>query len=361
MKVVLNHPHIYCCIEPNLIFVYRMKTENYITPADLVDGAEWKVFELSPNESFETFNHQKSQPVEGRGFFLNQEDLGEMSKEINRHIQKSRQTGGVNGPRRAVHIVTSESTAGSLRAGIDQPKTVIGFPDSFSIGPLWKLTERIGQDLRRAWLFDHINTEQEDVEYEIKFSNALREIEDIAPHTRVYLWFGDNAEEQTGLRFYLYLLKDKSNPIFLMNATEEETAPFHTGWLDFKILRKSLENSQEMEPLTEEEHRAYAEEWIRLSETGGMLRVWKNSQIQAVPEDYYDPLIIETLEKLHNGQATKDYILTAQVIGEIVSSMEEFIDYFYLEYRIRHLVYNRMIDFKGIPKSMRHYRVKLPS
>ncbi|WP_238323482.1 DUF3658 domain-containing protein [Planococcus antarcticus] len=30
-----------------------------------------------------------------------------------------------------------------------------------------------------------------------------------------------------------------------------------------------------------------------------------------------------------------------------------------MEYRIRYLVYNGTFEIKGIPKSMRHYRVKL--
>jgi hypothetical protein len=31
----------------------------------------------------------------------------------------------------------------------------------------------------------------------------------------------------------------------------------------------------------------------------------------------------------------------------------------YLEYRLRHLIYNGILELKGIPKSMRHYSVKL--
>jgi hypothetical protein len=31
----------------------------------------------------------------------------------------------------------------------------------------------------------------------------------------------------------------------------------------------------------------------------------------------------------------------------------------FLEYRIRHLVYTGVLELKGIPKSMRHYSVKL--
>ena len=39
-----------------------------------------------------------------------------------------------------VHIACGESTAGSLRYGLGRGNKVIGFPDFFSIGPIWKLT-----------------------------------------------------------------------------------------------------------------------------------------------------------------------------------------------------------------------------
>ena len=63
--------------------------------------------------------------------------------------------------------------------GLERPKVVIGFPDSFSIGPLWKLNGKVGQTFRNEWLYEHINYENDDYEYETKFANTLREIEDI--------------------------------------------------------------------------------------------------------------------------------------------------------------------------------------
>jgi len=71
-----------------------------------------------------------------KGLVVNQEDMNEIIEEINRQIQKDRQIDKLEDKASAVHIVTSESAAGSLRLALNHPKTVIGFPDSFSIGPL---------------------------------------------------------------------------------------------------------------------------------------------------------------------------------------------------------------------------------
>ena len=174
---------------------------------------------------FETFNHEESNPLEGKGYMIKQSDVNTMVEVVNKYIQKYRHSfssSSVEAGDKAwpVHIVSSESAAGSLRVGLERPKVVIGFPDSFSIGPLWKLDEKVGQRFRNEWLYEHINYEQDDYEYENKFANTLREMEDIPGQVPIYIWYGNNADEQTGLRFLLFLLRDKTNDVFLMNSTE---------------------------------------------------------------------------------------------------------------------------------------------
>ncbi|HSI67066.1 MAG TPA: DUF1835 domain-containing protein [Planococcus sp. (in: firmicutes)] len=350
------------------MLVYRIQTEEYVTGADLIESGNLESYDVESEEDFESFNHIERKPVEGRSIFLNHRDLDKLAEEVNEQIQKHRQKAkGVN-QTNTVHIVTLESTAGSLRVGLARPKTVIGFPDAFSIGPLWNLPEKAGRDFRREWLFDNINFEQEETEYERKFKNALLEIDDVAPGVPIYIWYGNNGEEQTGLRFYLWLLRDKPNEIFLMNtadlyekyiAVEDGFAYFHTGFLDSKIVKQFFENEQKTTPVNEEKRIHFHKEWIALAETKDVLRIWRNGQIHAVPEDHYDSLITEKLEQRHQKQANKDFILTAQLIGEIVAEWDEFVDYFYLEYRIRELLYNGTLEIKGVPKSMRHYRIKL--
>ncbi|MFF2755846.1 DUF1835 domain-containing protein [Psychrobacillus sp. NPDC058041] len=345
-----------------------METQKYVTISDLKDVGKWETFELNHTESFETFNYKKSQPIEGKGFMINQDDMNKMVEEINKHTQKKQHLKGMGNQFGAVHIVTSESAAGSLRVGVERPKTVIGFPDSFSIGPLWKLDEKIGQSFRQEWLFENINFEQDDYEYENKFNNTLREIEDIANHVPIYIWYGNNADEQIGLRFYLYLLRENTNEIFLINSTElykkysasEEVLPiFHTAEIDSKNLRLFFEKNKENKPLSPERRIQFHREWEKLSQSKEVLRLWKDDKMKCVSDHHYDPLIIETIEKLHHKQGTKEFIKTGTVIGEIWTQKVAYMDYFFLEYRIRHLVYSGVLELKGIPKSMRQYSIKL--
>lgn len=78
----------------------------------------------------------------------------------------------------------------------------------------------MGQTFRNEWFYEHINLEQDDYEYENEFANTLWEIEDIPKQVPIYIWYGNNADEQTGLRFLLYLLRDKTNDVYLINSTE---------------------------------------------------------------------------------------------------------------------------------------------
>ncbi|MDQ0429833.1 hypothetical protein QOZ98_002661 [Planomicrobium stackebrandtii] len=364
----VNYPFIYFLIEEHLVIVYRIETGKYVTGSDLIESSNPETYNVESAEDFKSFIHTERKPVEGRSIFINHRDLNKLADEINKQIRKNRQRKKGENHASSVHIVTSEFAESSLRAGLERPKTVIAFPDIFSIGPLWKMPEKEGLDFRSEWLFDNINSGQEDNEYERKFKNAVLQIEDIAPDIPVYIWYGGNAKEQIGLRFYLYLLRNKTNRIILMNtmelyekymAVEDGSVYFHTGFLNAEKLKLFFKNEQNAEPLPKEKRDYYLKEWAALSETEEVLRIWKDEELKTVPADYYDLLIIEKLEKLHQKQESKDFILTGKVIGEIVAELQEFVDSFYLEYRIRQLLYSGVIEIKGIPKSMSHYRIKL--
>lgn len=361
-------------MEPNVVFVYKIEPQNYVTVLDLNENGEWQTYELEHEEEFEMFNHEESNPLEGKGYAIQQSDVNTMVEVVNGCIQSYRhsfpassvETGGQV---TAVHMVSGESTAGSLRVGLERPKVVIGFPDSFSIGPLWKLDEKAGKTFRNEWLYEHINDEQDDFEYENKFTNTLREIEDIPGQAPIYIWYGNNADEQTGLLFLLFILRDKTNDVFLMNSTElyerylmpgvRGQKVSHTSHIEPKDIRLLFEKCRKDQPISEQQRMQLQEEWNSLAQTKEVLRLWIKGKIMGVKENHYDPLIISTIEMLHRKQEKTDFIKAGMVVGETLSRTNELINAFFLEYRIRHLIYSGILELKGIPKSMRHYSIKL--
>lgn len=355
---------MYFLIEPNVVFVYKLETLEYVTVKNVGDNGQWKTYELNDSHEFQMFNHERHRSLKGRGYAIGQDQINLMVEEINKQIKKKRQQVPSSEQAVPIHLVLSESAAGPLKVGLPTPKMVIGFPDSLSIGPLWKLHEKRGLSHRNEWLFENINLEQEHFEYINKLNNAVREIEDIPQEAPIYLWTSSNASEQTALRFFIYLLREKSNDIFLLDSTEvqeEDGSIFSTGHMNPTQVKFLFKKNQQLKPLTFEERVRYEKEWEHLAETKEVLRIWLNNEIIGVQEDYFDPLIIEKIKEIHRKQETKDFILAGAVIREILGSAEELVDAFYLEYRIRHLIYRGPLELKGIPKSMRHYRVKLPS
>ncbi|WP_180968281.1 DUF1835 domain-containing protein [Cytobacillus massiliigabonensis] len=345
------------------MFVYKIETNDYLTVSTVSNRGSWETYELNHPEEFNTFIHDEWEPLVGRGYLIQQEDTYKMTKLINKQIQKHSVKN-----KEPVHIVSTESAAGTIRFSLDRPKKVLAFSDFFSYGPLWKLNREKGQAYRKEWLFDNINIEfQDDYENEMRFTNTLLEIEDIEEKSPIYVWVGDNAYEQTGVRLILQLLSGKENSVNLINSTElyvkfiDEKQPiYHTSQMTPDQIKHIFEQGKDSNPLSQADRDQYVREWEALAQTREVLRLWRNHELISVSENYYDSLIIHTIEKLHREQENKDFIKAAKVIGVMLEQMmEEWIGDSFLEYRIRYLIYNGILELKGVPKSMRHYSVKL--
>lgn len=361
------YPFVYFLIEPNRVLCYKIISDIYVTFLDMSTYNEWETYELNDGEEFEFFNPDNKKQLKGEGCFISQDDLNRMVDIINNCIQTHRRSINLS-DMTSVHIVSPEYVAGSLRVGLDNPKTVIGFPDFLSIGPLWNFHVEKGQTLREEWLFDNINYELDDFEYRNKLNITIHQIVDIPSNVPIYLWYGENADEQIGLRFILYALKNKDNDIFLMNSTElyrkfinAEEPILHTGQIDPEILRLLFEQSKKNPPLTQNFRLMLLKEWEALSQTKEVLRAWDNGKVVGLPSDNYDKQIIGTLERLHKEQEKIDFIKVGQVIGNLIEHSDVPINSLFLEYRIRYLIYQGVFELKGIPKSIRHYCVKLRS
>ncbi|MGE7749032.1 DUF1835 domain-containing protein [Lysinibacillus fusiformis] len=228
------------------------------------------------------------------------------------------------------------------------PKYVIGFPEDLSIGPLWKLDEERGQACRQKWLMENSNDEVDNFVGHNKLKEAIREIRDIPSHLPIYIWCGDNIEEQCGLRFFIYLLRDQHNEIFLIHTNGQQV-----------IERQWNPNLYEKKRLSVKERLKFLQQWEGLAESTAVLRQWEQQHIQEVSENFYDSLIVKRLKEIHQEQGHVDFIQTGTFLLELLARMDESPNIFYLEYRIRYLIYNGTLALKGIPKSMWDYYVKI--
>ncbi|MCM3236142.1 DUF1835 domain-containing protein [Heyndrickxia oleronia] len=203
MKTKDYHPYIYFLVDSNIVLVYKIESNSYLQIDELHSSGQWETYILEEGDVFDTFLHTESKPLEGRSYFIAQESYLIMLDKINHQIHKYKKI--LYDKIIPIHIACSESAAGCIRVGLDKPKRVIGLPGLLSIGPLWKINEEAGFNNRNDWLFEHINFESDDYSYQVTFKNSIREINDIPEQSPIYLWYGDNADEQICLRFILHL------------------------------------------------------------------------------------------------------------------------------------------------------------
>lgn len=270
---------------------------------------------------------------------------------------------------KTVHIICGESAAGSLKVGLNRHKDkVIGFPDFFAVGPIYHLHKEIGLNKRYEWLDSRLNVENDYLEkYRDRFKKTIKEIHFIPNDVSIVLWTAENANEQSGTRFFTYLIQNKPNDVYILNTTVGFHELYNADDVDYFIRHSEEINSTQFrtifeerleDPLTMEERKQFENEWIFISDSKKLLRIWESSKIKEVEENYFDSFIINSLRNLHNEQNKIDFMKVGKLIGEVYGQLDEPISDTFIEYRIRKLIDHGCLEKKGTPKN-RSYSVKL--
>ncbi|AMO85184.1 DUF1835 domain-containing protein [Solibacillus sp. FSL K6-1781] len=275
----------------------------------------------------------------------------------------------------ATHIVFGDSPSGSLKfalkkLGLSHQERIITFSDLFSIGPIWNLHNLQGISNRSKWFRNHIIIDDEDLyHHEEHFKQTIVDLQQTPNDHPIIIWAGENAHEQTGLRFVLYLLKEKANDIHIIHTNEAyktyfdrpdiDFTPLNMGELSSDQLMEIYENEKKGHLLTQAERKTLDDEWKQLCQTNDVLRIWENQKIKSVPENFYDAYIINTVKKLHQNKQNKDFIKSARIIGEVMGHLDQYIGDHFFEYRVRRLIVDGVFDLEGVPKAMRYYSIKI--
>ncbi len=277
-----------------------------------------------------------------------------------------------------VHILFSPSSAGSFRMalktiGVYQVEKIISFWDVFSFGPIERLHEREGQEARIAWMKKAMNDEDDDFQvYQQGFYKTVHEITSIPENVPITIWVADNAHEQTGLRFVLYLLRNKMNDLKVMNVTKSYAEYFdrpdiqytvlHTGEIPPEKMQMIYEKSQ-TPFLAKSERKELEEQWATLANRKETLRIWENGQIKNVKEDHYDQYMINMAKKIQmereQEEEPEEFMKSARLIGEVLGHLDQYMGDTFFEYRLRMLIEKGVFEMEGHLKAMRFYSVKL--
>ncbi|EWH22809.1 DUF1835 domain-containing protein [Bacillus haynesii] len=265
-----------------------------------------------------------------------------------------------------VHIAFGESARGSInmmlkQSGGTQEKSLIVLPELFSIGPLQKLEVKEGRVNRYQWLKTHLNDRFHELgERYSRFEEAVSALSGIPEQASVFIWTGDHAHEQTGLRFVHHILGQMNLAVFHLNTSKYFPHTWSSGELNDEEMRFIYEERDQV-PLTDAERRSLAEEWTALSQQTSVLRVWEDGRIKNVKEDFYDSFIIGKLAKLQKNRSANTFINCPRLVGEVIGHLEKNIGDGFIEYRILELIRKGIFEMEGVPKGMRYFSVRLNS
>lgn len=270
-----------------------------------------------------------------------------------------------------IHIAFGDSAAGTVKHALYQvgslnQRNVLTFPDVLSVGPVYQLDRSLEQ--RFSWLarrFNHFR-EEEMEDDQRRFKEACAAVRKLPDQLPVSIWTADNAFEQTGLRLVLYLLKDRDNPIHLMNLSNlndplSGVYYLYTGEVPPEEIRTVYKQYRQSPALMPEQRREMEHEWEKLSDRKDVLRIWQDEQILGVPEQYFDSLILKKAKQVCREEKNRSFLcarLIGEVIGQVYAEERQYIPDVFFEYRIRKLIEKGHFVVTGVPRGLRHCYIK---
>lgn len=265
----------------------------------------------------------------------------------------------------AIHIAFGESAAGILKAALklyaqqfwqngedylefSLGATVLTCTDEFAIGPVYEMDLPSGFYARLSWLGRFYEETFEPEKTLDDVDDALERISDfykklawIEGDRQVVLWHGENVVDQMGIRILSSLLPE----CHLYHVPLEESLKqlsFKDGQWDLEAVVHKIACIEKVEHSTQKK---WANEWEKLIQSRGTLRVFLEDKIVTVPSDYYDKLLVDYT----TSSARPALELIDEVLEEYVCEAGKA----YLGHRIRRLVESGRLIAKG---PLTHYR-----
>ena len=266
------------------------------------------------------------------------------------------------------HIVFGSSITGSLQIALKSHENIISFPDHLDVGPVYRLLSPEGQQLRNDWLQKAYRYDEEQLTYyNTQLLKAISQIQKLDDQSHVLIWTCENAAEQFGLRLVMYLLRDKACTISVCNTyfnvltshkdRNTQILIRHSGELCSKQLAGMLEQHL-FEAISNEQKTVYKQEAAQLLNSTSLLRTWHRGQLLEDVESRDDADILYYARELQDELTPSEYYIAARLIGHCLGHSEHDISDTWIDYRVRTLIAQGKLDYKGDLREMRTYKVR---
>lgn len=352
LLLIFNFFNIDTLMLPNLL--YFLQKEAF--PIDM-DQLKSKISQLTENEAktllLLTFLNEE---------MLDEKEFSQYVQNVYREVMADRTETSHNYSK--AHIVFGDSASGSLKYMLKQTKRedteqVLTFADDYSYGPIWKLHTKAGQEIRSHWL--HTCTRDE---LRHPLEAVTRAFKQMDEHMPIYIWTTDHAPDRIGLLLAIYLLKKHTNDMYVIHAdaayrklNEYKKVTYDyitTGNITPENAQKIVNMPDYIKKLSVDQRKEYEKQWIECAKTSENLHVFHDGSIHSIPENSIDSLILEKAQIL----ATKNYIPSARLIGEVLGHNDFPISDSFIEYRLRALIGQGYFEVKGHTTAMRYYQIR---
>lgn len=270
-----------------------------------------------------------------------------------------------------VHIVFSLSDAGSLKVALSQigrrqENKVLAFNDLFSIGPLLHLDQPEGQRNRQRWMMDRFSPSRvlNDRNRESQMNHMIEELRAIPEEKSVLIWCSNNSHDQTGLRLVMHLLRERYQPVQIINFSDtlqgEDDPPIAQAYVDREVYRSIVSNYEKARLVTPQERQQYVAEWEQLSYSNDELRLWQNGAIKGCEVEAIDGIIVSTIvAAVQESSNEEGFVKAGEVVAKLFEHFDQVIGYYFIEYRIWSLISNGVLEFRGLPGALYQYSIRL--
>lgn len=276
--------------------------------------------------------------------------------------------------RNHIYLLFGLSEAGSMKVALSHLGyrhliRVLSFNETFSAGPLRELHNNEGYHTRELWFQERFPDHGYHLNPQHKLEAVIQTLKEIPEDKKITIWCGDNSHDQTGLRFALSILNERTQPIHVIDpvkAYREIAAPFEIGLypralsqLPNEAVHKIIKITENTSPVTSAQRKQYELEWQKISNTEDMLRVWVDGKLMNVPESYYDEEILSLILQLQQYEDRDGYVNAGLIVGTIIGQWNLYISTSFIEYRFWRLVSEGKLLFKGIPYAMHLYFLRV--
>ncbi|MGN7723442.1 DUF1835 domain-containing protein [Chitinophaga sp. 22620] len=267
-----------------------------------------------------------------------------------------------------LHIVFGQSSEANLKAAMELDPLLEGeimsFGDDLAVGPLFILDTPDGRAARREWW----NTVQDvavavPAEGEVAEAPAdpvrelkarLREEEEL----EIWIWAGQNATDVCGYYWLISQLDRFSGRIHLIYLNNlpflnEKNGVFYPTHLSQILPKEFLKAKKLAREVSLAEFELDGDEWRRLmNENAGVRILEGGKKLRGEPGAFFDKELLQ--------QTTKEFQKANKVIAQVVGKFKYPVMDQFLNWRLKELIKEEKLEYKGELKTMRDYEIKLP-